>query len=81
MYFLPAQANEYDQRRLEARGVEQLDLFVSDEKSAIQWVRMQLASEPMTYQELQPIYMRECSEFGRSTSSRWSFKRFLTRVS
>ena len=59
MYFLPDQVTEYDRRRLEATGVEQLELFVSDEKSAIQWVRLQLAERPMTYQELQPIYMRE----------------------
>jgi len=39
--------------------VEQLELFVSDEKSAIQWVRQELSSEPSTYQALQPLYMRE----------------------
>jgi hypothetical protein len=59
MYFLPDQVIEYDRARLLAKGVEQLELFVSDEKSAIQWVRLQLSSEPMTYQELQPLYMRE----------------------
>jgi hypothetical protein len=59
MYFLSDQVNEYDQKRLEATGVEQLELFVSDEKSAIQWVRLQLAAQPMTYQELQPVYMKE----------------------
>lgn len=59
MYFLADQVIEYDMCRLAAKGVEQLELFVSDEKSAIQWVRLQLSSEPMTYQELQPVYMRE----------------------
>jgi DNA modification methylase len=59
MYFLPDQVIEYDRSRLAAKGVEQLELFVSDEKSAIQWVRLQLSSEPMSYQELQPVYMRE----------------------
>jgi len=34
-------------------------LFVSDEKTAIQWVRQQLSQEPRKYQELQPLYMRE----------------------
>src|SRR5262249_48030738 len=59
MYFLPEQVSEYDRKRLEVRVVEQLELFVSDEKSAIQWVRRQLEGQPTKYQELQPHYMRE----------------------
>jgi hypothetical protein len=59
MYFLPDQVNEYDRNKLEVNGVEQYELFVSDEKSAIQWVRRQLSQEPMTYKELQPVYMKE----------------------
>src|ERR1019366_9702076 len=39
--------------------VEQYELFVSDEKSAIQWVRRQLVETPTSYQDLQPIYMKE----------------------
>jgi hypothetical protein len=39
--------------------VEQLELFVSDEKTAIQWVRQRLLASPMTYQELSPLYMKE----------------------
>ncbi len=59
MFFLPEQASEYDRRRLEVKGLEQYELFVSDEKSAIQWVRRQLAEKPTTYQDLQPLYMKE----------------------
>ena len=62
MYFLPEQVTEYDQRRLEVKEVEQLQLFVSDEKSAIQWVRSQLSKEPMSFKELQPIYMKEAQQ-------------------
>jgi len=47
MYFLPAQVNEYDRKRLEVKEIEQYELFVSDEKSAIQWVRRQLSQEAM----------------------------------
>ena len=36
-----------------------MELFVSDEKSAIQWVRRLLAAQPTRYQELQPLYMQE----------------------
>ena len=59
MYFSPEQVSEYDRKRLEVKEVEQYELFVSDEKSAIQWVRRQLTEEPLTYQELAPLYMKE----------------------
>jgi DNA modification methylase/predicted RNA-binding Zn-ribbon protein involved in translation (DUF1610 family) len=59
MYFLPDQVSEYDRKRLEVKEVEQYELFVSDEKSAIQWVRRQLADEPMNKQDLQPLFMQE----------------------
>ena len=42
-----------------SEGVEQLELFVSDERSAIQWVRRQLTDQPTSYQDLQPLYMKE----------------------
>jgi hypothetical protein len=41
------------------KEVEQLQLFVNDEKSAIQWVRRQLTDQAMTYQDLSPLYMKE----------------------
>jgi hypothetical protein len=63
MYFTPDQAAEYDKRRLGAQQVEQLSLFVSDEKSAIQWLRRELnpnaGTGPLTYQDLQPRFLRE----------------------
>lgn len=63
MYFLPAQAAEYDKRRLQVQRVEQLALFVTDEKSAIQWLQRELDPEtgsgPQTYQDLQPKFLRE----------------------
>lgn len=59
MYFLSEQASEYDRKRLEVPEIDQYELFVSDEKSAIQWVRRQLSDSPTQYQELQPLYMKE----------------------
>ena len=63
MYFLPDQVPEYDRARLQAAEVAQLTLFVSDEKSTIQWLRQQLDSatggQPQTYQELQPQFLRQ----------------------
>jgi len=59
MFFLPTQITEYEARREEIEEVEQLELFVSDERTAIQWVRRRLTESPMTYMDLAPIYMRE----------------------
>ena len=59
MYFLPEQVAEYDTKRAQVAQVEQLSLFVSDEKSAVQWLRTQLESEPQTYQDIQPKFLQE----------------------
>lgn len=59
MYFLPEQAVEYDRKRMTVKGVMQLDLFVRDEDSAIQWLKQQLSSKPQTFQELHPQFTRE----------------------
>jgi len=63
MYLLSPQVAEYDRRRLQVSKVEQLALFVTDEKSAIQWLRRELdpvtGSGPQTYQDLQPKFLRE----------------------
>jgi hypothetical protein len=59
MYFLPEQLAEYERKRMTARDVLQLDLFVSDEASAIQWLKQQITTKPQTFQELQPQFMQE----------------------
>lgn len=59
MYFLPEQVEEYERKRMTFRELSQLDLFVSDEASALQWLRQQLKEHPQTFQELQPQFMRE----------------------
>ncbi len=63
MCFLPDQVPEYDRAKLSASGVQQLALFVSDEKSTIQWLRQQLdpalGGRPQTYQDLLPQFLRQ----------------------
>jgi DNA modification methylase len=59
MYFLPDQVVEYDKKRLQVQGVEQLSLFVNDEKTSIQWLRKELSEKPQTYQELHPKFLVE----------------------
>lgn len=59
MYFLPEQVVEYDKKRSTVSEVEQLELFVSDEFSAIQWLKQQLLLKPQTFKELHPQFMKE----------------------
>jgi len=59
MYFLPEQVAEYDKKRMTVREVLQLDLFVTDEASAIQWLKQQLFKKPQTFQELHPQFLKE----------------------
>jgi len=59
MYFLPEQAAEYDKKRMTVRDVLQLQLFVSDEASAIQWLNQQLTKKPQTFQDIHPQFLKE----------------------
>ena len=59
MFFLREQVAEYDPRRLAARELVQLELFVRDEETAIQWLRQQLERKPQTFQEIHPHFIRE----------------------
>jgi hypothetical protein len=59
MYFLPEQVTQYDEKRSRVTTMEQFELFVSDEKTAIQWVRRLLSDKPMKKQDIQPIFMQE----------------------
>jgi len=59
MYFLPDQAAEYDKKRMTVKEVLQLQLFVSDEASAIQWLKQLLTKKPQTFQDIHPQFLKE----------------------
>ena len=59
IYFLPEQTAEYDKKRMTVREVEQLPLFVTDESSAIQWLKQQLTKKPQTFQEVHPQFLQQ----------------------
>ena len=65
MYFLPTQVAEYDRKRNTATELRQLSLFVTDEASAIQWVRRELQQKPRSFQDLQPAFMREIQNWAK----------------
>jgi hypothetical protein len=62
MYFTELQAAEYDRRRLDAPDIEQMSVFVADERSARQWIRAELLAQPQTFQDLQPKFLRELNQ-------------------
>jgi hypothetical protein len=59
MYFMPEQAAEYDKKRMTVKEVSQLEFFVTDETSAIQWLKQQLMKKPQTFQEIHPQFLKE----------------------
>ena len=59
LYFLSEQAVEYDKKRLSSGGLEEATLFVSDESSAIAWLRQVLKDRPQTFQDIHPQFIKE----------------------
>ena len=57
MIFLPDQAAEYDKKRMQVAVAPQMEMFVSDERSAIDWLTEFLKKRPSTYSEITPEYM------------------------
>jgi len=64
MFFLPNQIDEYDKARMQAGDPPQRDLFVDDERTAIDWLTDFLKAKPSTYQEVHP-------EFTQKTGAGW----------
>jgi hypothetical protein len=66
MYFLPDQAIEYD-RVIARSGQEvQANLFVSDESSAIQWLRQMLKRKPQTFADINPEFMQQLGGWSKN---------------
>lgn len=59
MVFLESQVAEYDKKRILAKEFSQQSLFVSDESSAIEWLRQQLMKKPQSRQDIHPQFMKE----------------------
>ena len=59
MIFLADQVTEYDKKRLQVSAAPQMELFVCDERSAIDWLNDFLKRRPSTYQELHPEFISQ----------------------
>ena len=65
LYYLPEQAAEYDKKKAMAKEFVTGDLFVSDEASAIAWLRKLLKARTLTFQEINPLFMQELSAWNK----------------
>ena len=59
MVFLLQQVGEYDKRRQQTSQAPQMEMFVSDERSAIDWLTDFLKRKPSTYQEVHPEFISQ----------------------
>ncbi|PEK99502.1 DNA methyltransferase [Bacillus sp. AFS017336] len=65
MAFLESQIAEYDKKRTLVSEFAQMSLFVSDENSAIEWIRQQLIKKPQTRQDIHPSFMKEIQHIAK----------------
>jgi 16S rRNA G966 N2-methylase RsmD len=59
MTFLPDQVAEYDKKRMQVAIAPQMEMFVSDERSAIDWLTDFLKRRPSTYQEIHTDFISQ----------------------
>lgn len=77
MIFLPNQVDEYDKRRLQTFNPPQRDLFVHDERSAIDWLFDFLKAKPATYQEIHPEFTQKIGAGWRKHETKPELMRLL----
>jgi hypothetical protein len=66
MYFLPDQVAEYDRKKITSGELKQMSLFVSDEASAIQWLRQLLKQKPQTFSDINPQFMQQLGGWSKN---------------
>jgi len=66
MYFLPDQVAEYDRKKMTSRAPQQLSMFVSDEASAIQWLRHLIREKPQTFSDINPQFMQQLGGWSKN---------------
>lgn len=59
MYFLPQQAEEWERFRITFKELQETELFIIGESSAVQWLRQYLKARPQAFAEIQPAFFDE----------------------
>ncbi len=68
MYFLAEQVAEYDRKKMTSSEVQQMSMFVSDEASAIQWLRQLIKEKPQTFSDINPQFMQQLGGWSKNES-------------
>jgi len=79
MVFLPDQLTAYDKKRIQTASAPQLELFVYDEKSSIDWLHHFLKQRPSTYQDIQPEFLKQLSASWRKYEIRPELQALLKK--
>lgn len=66
MYFLPDQVAEYDRNKMISGELKQMALFVSDEASAIRWLRQLIKEKPQTFSDINPQFMQQLGGWNKN---------------
>jgi len=66
MYFLPDQVAEYDLKKMTSGGLTQMSMFVSDEATAIQWLRQLIREKPQTFSDINPQFMQQLGGWSKN---------------
>ena len=66
MYFLPDQVPEYDRKKMASGELKQLSLFVSDEASAIQWIRQFIKEKPQIFSDINQQFMQQLGGWSKN---------------
>jgi DNA methylase len=66
MYFLVEQVAEYDRKKMISGEIRQMALFVSDEASAIEWLRQLIKEKPQTFSDINPQFMQQLGGWSKN---------------
>jgi 16S rRNA G966 N2-methylase RsmD len=66
MYFLPDQVAEYDRKKMTSNAEQLPSLFVSDEASAIVWLRQLLKEKPQKFSDINPQFMQQLGGWSKN---------------
>lgn len=69
MYFLADQVADYDKKRILFAELKQTSLFVTDEATAIEWLRAAIKEKPQSVSDLQPQFLKEIAGWNKNEAS------------
>ncbi len=67
MYFLSDQVAEYDRKKMTSGGkMTNIEMFVKDEASMIEWLRLLIKEKPQTFSDINPQFMQQLGGWSKN---------------